>query len=214
VKVSEAVGILGADLSKPSKMPGFGFSIPAEHCITGSKLAKVEGTPCHICYAKRGNYTFPSVKAGLEKRYKALSHDLWVDAAVLLVDRRCTNAKCEEFRWFDSGDLQGVWHLRNIVKVCELTPHINHWLPTQERGILSKYLSEYGSLPDNLCVRISGVKIGDPPPKLHAFKGMVQTSSVNSGVGFSCEAKSRGNECGPCRACWSKSIPNVDYPQH
>ena len=212
--VKEAVSILGADLSKPSKMPGFGFSIPASACITGSKLAKVEGTPCFSCYAKRGNYTFPDVQAGLTKRLNALGHDLWVDAAVLLVSRRCGNKGVEEFRWFDAGDLQGLWHLRNICKVCELTPHLKHWLPTQERGFVLKYLEEYGSMPENLCVRISGTKIGAPPPKLHAFKGMVQSSSVNHDAGFQCGAKYRDNECGPCRACWDQTISNVNYPKH
>jgi len=28
-------------LSKPSKMPGFGYSTPADDCITGSKLVKL-----------------------------------------------------------------------------------------------------------------------------------------------------------------------------
>lgn len=212
--VKEAVSILGADLSVPSKMPGFGFSIPASACKTGSKLAKVEGTTCSKCYAMRGNYTFPSVRGGLDKRLKALGHELWVDAVVLLIERRTKTNGVNEFRWFDAGDLQGLWHLRNIVEAVRLTPHIKHWLPTQERGIVKQFLSEYGSLPDNLCVRISGVMIGSPPPKLHAFKGMVQTSSVGSGVGFSCGAKARGNVCGPCRACWERSVSNVDYPQH
>jgi len=214
MRVKDAVAIVGADLSKPSKMPGFGLSIPAEACITGSKLAKIPGTPCHKCYAMRGNYTFPSVQAGLNKRLANLNHDLWVDAVVLLIERRCKSKGVNHFRWFDSGDLQGIWHLRNIVKAAELTPHIDHWLPTQERGFISKYLNEYGSFPDNLCVRISGVKIGSPPPKLRAFKGMVHTSSVDSGVGFKCEAKSRDNKCGPCRACWDTNVPNVDYYQH
>ena len=214
MRVKDAVRILGADLSKPSKMPGFGFSIPADACITGSKLALIPGTPCHKCYAKRGNYLYPSVQAGLNKRLSSLGHDLWVDAAVLLIARRCDSSGVSEFRWFDAGDLQGLWHLRNIVKVCELTPHIKHWLPTQERGFIKKYLNEYGSFPDNLCVRVSGVKIGSPPPKLHAFNGMVRTSSVGSDAGFKCDAKSRDNQCGPCRACWDKSVPNVDYPQH
>ena len=214
MRVKDAVAVVGSDLSKPSKMPGFGFSIPADACITGSKLAKIPGTPCHKCYAKRGNYGTPSVKKGLGKRLANLNHDLWVDAVVLLIERRCKAKDVNYFRWFDSGDLQGVWHLRNIVKAVELTPHIHHWLPTQERGFIRKYLSEYGGFPSNLCVRISGVKIGAPPPKLHAFNGMVKTSSVDSGVGFKCEAKSRGNQCGPCVACWDTNVPNVDYYQH
>ena len=36
-QVKEDVG----SLSKPSKMPGHGYSTPAKDCITGSKLAKI-----------------------------------------------------------------------------------------------------------------------------------------------------------------------------
>ena len=31
-------------LSNPSKMPSFAWGIPTSKCITGSKLAKIEGT--------------------------------------------------------------------------------------------------------------------------------------------------------------------------
>ena len=47
-----------------TKMPGTTFAIDAFACITGSKLAKIEGTPCASCYARRLQncllYTSPS----------------------------------------------------------------------------------------------------------------------------------------------------------
>jgi len=50
-------------LSKPDKMPGFAYGLPAWECKTGSKLAKVPGSVCHGCYAMKGNYTrFPEIK--------------------------------------------------------------------------------------------------------------------------------------------------------
>ena len=53
----QAVGGLG----KPSKMPWWSWSISATECITGSKLAEVEGTVCSGCYALKGNYRFANV---------------------------------------------------------------------------------------------------------------------------------------------------------
>jgi hypothetical protein len=45
-------------LSQPSKMPGYGYSLPAEYCITGTHLAAIRGTICSKCYGFRGNYVW------------------------------------------------------------------------------------------------------------------------------------------------------------
>jgi hypothetical protein len=50
MKVNELDQITGT-LSKPSKMPGWAYGIPAKECKVGSKLAKIPGTVCHGCYA-------------------------------------------------------------------------------------------------------------------------------------------------------------------
>ena len=42
------------------------------------------------------------------------------------------------FRWHDSGDIQDVKHLEDIVEVTRQTPEIMHWLPTLETRILYK----------------------------------------------------------------------------
>ena len=41
----EAKEITGG-LSKPSKMPGPAYNLPAVNCITGAKLVKVPGSVC------------------------------------------------------------------------------------------------------------------------------------------------------------------------
>ena len=56
-------------LSNPSKMPSYAWGIPIEYCNTGSKLAEIDGTICKKCYAGKGCYVFPVVKAMYEKRY-------------------------------------------------------------------------------------------------------------------------------------------------
>jgi hypothetical protein len=45
MKTNEAKEITGS-LSKPSKMPGFAYGLPAKECKTGKKLQNVEGSTC------------------------------------------------------------------------------------------------------------------------------------------------------------------------
>ena len=77
----EAIEITGG-LSAPSKMPGPAFNLPAWACATGAKLAKIPGTPCHGCYALKGRYRFPNVKAALNKRLEKLHDPKWVESMV------------------------------------------------------------------------------------------------------------------------------------
>ncbi len=62
----EANRITGG-LSKPSKMPGPAYNLPAIRCKTGSKLRKIKGSVCYGCYALKGRYCFPNVQKALER---------------------------------------------------------------------------------------------------------------------------------------------------
>ena len=125
----EARKITGG-LSKPSKMPGPAYNLPAQRCITGAKLVKVPGSVCAGCYALKGRYRFKNVQDALNRRLKALEDPRWVEAMVELV----TGEK--HFRWHDSGDIQSEKHLLNIFEVCKRTPATAHWLPTREARFL------------------------------------------------------------------------------
>ena len=48
--------LITGGLSKPSKMPGYAYNLPALHCKPGAQLAQVPGTTCHGCYALKGRY--------------------------------------------------------------------------------------------------------------------------------------------------------------
>ena len=62
MKVSDALKITGS-LSKPSKMPGWAYSLPAKECKTGGKLQEaVPGSVCYDCYALKGCYVFKVVQ--------------------------------------------------------------------------------------------------------------------------------------------------------
>jgi len=198
MKVKEAVKITGS-MTRTSKMPGLSYSLPAWECQTGAKLRKIPGTPCHGCYALKGNYIrYPAIKKAQYYRLDSLVHDSWTAAMVAQIKRQ------KYFRWHDAGDVQSTEHMNKILTVCRLTPDTKHWLPTQERP----YLPSPEDVPDNLVIRLSGSKIDGPAPAAWEHTSSVVTK------GASCPAPAQGGKCRECRACWTKSIKNVSYGKH
>ena len=197
----EATKITGG-LSAPGKMPEGSYNLPAVACQTGAKLRQVPGTPCFGCYAFKGRYNFPNVKDALARRLGSLTHPQWVQAMAVLITGK------KFFRWHDSGDIQSVQHLKNIFEVCVRTPDTQHWLPTQER----QYLPLQGSsIPKNLLIRLSNAKNDTRPGR--SWDHWSTVVSAPSG-GHLCPAPEQGNNCGSCRACWSKDVKEVQYKIH
>ena len=194
----EAKEITGG-LSLPSKMPGPAYNLPAQACITGAKLQAIPGSVCSGCYALKGRYNFKNVRLALARRLESLTHPQWVLAMTVLIKGE------PHFRWHDSGDLQGVAHLKNIIEVCKLTPSTMHWLPTRERKFLPLNTD---SIPKNLTIRMSSHRIDQAPVKSWPW-----TSTVSTGD-FTCPASKQGNECKSCRNCWNREVANVSYPKH
>lgn len=206
----EANAVVGK-LSNPSKMPCFSWSIPAWLCKVGAELAKVPGTVCFGCYALKGMYRFPVVRAALERRYGILQLALsseqararFIDAFVVLLEGK------PFFRWHDSGDLQGQAHLALYCEIARRLPATMFWLPTREYQVLNTFLDP---IPSNLIIRASAHKVDGPAPA-----GFSHTSTVHSNgshQGFECGAYTRAGKCGDCRACWSPEVSNVSYPKH
>ena len=194
----EATLITGG-LSKPNKMPGPSINLPAAACITGAKLANVQGSTCSGCYALKGRYRFPNVKEAMNRRLAKLMDPRWIEAMVTLVTGQPV------FRWHDSGDLQSVQHLKNIFEVCKLTPGTRHWLPTREAKFLPL---NHDSIPKNLIIRLSGHKIDKPAASFWPWTSSVVTEMK------SCPAKEQDNQCKDCRACWDRGTSNIAYPLH
>ena len=198
----EASKITGG-LSAPGKMPEGSYNLPAVACQTGAKLREVPGTPCWGCYAFKGRYNFPNVQAALGRRLDSLTHPQWVQAMAVLIKGK------KFFRWHDSGDLQGPEHLKKIFEVCKLTPETMHWLPTQERKLL-QYLDP-AIIPPNLLIRLSNAKNDTKPGRAWDHWSTVVTTPR---AGHVCPAPDQGNNCGDCRACWSRDVYEVQYKIH
>ena len=199
MKTSEALQIIGG-LSKPSKMPGWSYGLPAKECKTGSRLRKIPGSTCYNCYALKGFYVFPVVKEAQYRRLQATKGPQWVQAMAAAVNSK----KSTWFRWHDSGDVQDLDHLNKIFEVCRLTPGKRHWLPTREAWIRD----HAKRFPKNLIVRLSMPMVDQTPA------GSWSNTSTVVTAGASCPAPLQGGKCNDCRNCWNKKISNVSYGKH
>jgi len=201
MNTQEAWKLVGG-LSRPSKMPGWSYGLPAAECKTGQLLVDVVGSTCEGCYATKGCYVFPVVQAAQYRRLESIAKPEWVDAMALLINSK----KPDVFRWHDSGDVQDVAHLMKIFEVCELSPEKRHWLPTREAWT-NKYLDQ---APGNLIIRFSMPMVDQEP----AGSWLNTSTVVTTAGGRTCPAPDQGNVCGDCRACWDPSVKNVAYGKH
>ena len=205
----QAEEIVGT-LSKPSKMPGFAYSTPAKRCQIGMKMRGVVGSMCAFCYALKGRYVFPIVVKAMESRFASLTHDLWVEAMTYLIGK----VKNPYFRWHDSGDIQGVWHLQKIVQVAKNLPNVNFWLPTREYSYVSSYIAEGGEVPRNLTIRLSALMMDGVAPVGIAQRLNLCVSGASKLGNFNCPSSKQGNKCGDCRKCWDKNEFAINYKKH
>ena len=202
-------------LSKTGKMPCASFSLPAEACITGSRLHKIVGSVCSSCYARKNFYRMPTVReprvwnlAVWNQTEKTGQTNLWVSAVVSAV-----GPKASFFRWFDSGDIQSVSMLRAISAVATLLPNCKFWLPTHELGIVKAFKKQGGQIPLNLIIR----KSADMLDEVEEIEGMLTASVGKNPTSYAteqCKAYTQGGKCLDCRSCWNASIQNINYPLH
>ena len=200
-------------LSKTSKLGCLSWSLQAFETCPGS--VNPDGSvvdACTFCYARRGMYHMPDVKA-LRARNKEDWHNVdWVDR---MVD---SLAKQTHFRWFDSGDMYSVTLAERILEVMRRTPHVKHWLPTRMHKFdkFKPVLFDMMQL-DNVCVRLSSDSVSGEILDVN-----VPNSTIVPWHGFTygmegvkeCPAYKNDGKCGTCRACWDKSVKTIAYPYH
>ena len=206
-------------LSDPSKMPGYGWSIPAQFCKTGSKLRLVQDSTCGACYALKGRYLFDNVKLAMARRIVTFNQSggaLYSTFTLVLsrflnwnLENPSKNVDPRYFRWFDSGDLQDFAMLQRIIDIAKNCPDIKFWLPTRELSLIALV-----DCPGNLIIRYS-------TPMVDALSRKANSTMVFSSLSIlpdNCQAcpatttddhTCSGNNC---RSCW---IPgHVGYQIH
>ena len=122
-------------ISNPSKMKITGkrvgcWSLEARVSCPGSK--DEEGNiveVCKSCYATKGMYRFPVVKAARQTNRDDYHKDDWVDRMVKQV------SKYDYFRFFDSGDCETHELACKIKQVVDKCPNTLFWIPTRSDKI-------------------------------------------------------------------------------
>ena len=211
IRKVDAVSICGT-LTQTSKMPCKSYSLPTEACQTGFKMAQIKGSICSSCYAEKGFYRAyaNTIKPAQFARLDAINDPLWVDGMVSLI------GDDGYFRFHDSGDLQGVDHLRKIAQIADRLPKCLFWLPTREYSMIKQYIDQFGALPKNLIVRLSAMYPDKPvkiPASLQGYAN-ITASNVHTSkpIGKACVAPMQGGACVDCRACWSNAV--ISYKLH
>jgi hypothetical protein len=209
LSLDEAKQITGG-LIDSSKMPSFGYGSSAYDCKRGSKLSKIKGSVCSICYGKKYRFRFPNVKKSLKLKGKAVKHPLWVKAMVVMIN---AYEQSGYFRFAVTGDIQSLGELLKICAVCRLTPHIKHWLPTHEVGIIGAFKRAGFEFPENLTVRLSADMLEDVPSEALMTSLGVLGGGVSK-TNYNCPSSKQDNMCQKCRLCWNKDVKVVVYKQH
>ena len=201
------------NLSRPSKMPSYAWSISARRCNVGSKLAKVKASVCEGCYALKGRYMFSNTQDALERRYDAWANDRerWVDAMIYLMHNKQHISNTGHFRFFDSGDIQGSDMLDDINLVAWASPHIRFWLPTKEYKLVKNYDKE---IAPNLVIRVSAPTVDKEFSGYTHISTVYNKDNIDTAKGVVCPASNQGNQCGSCRACWNDKVSEVSYIAH
>ena len=191
-------------LSDTSKMPCYSWSISADLCHMGEMLAKMDGSVCSKCYAKRGNYLWPNTVKAHQRRIDHYNSDniKWRED-MLLLTKYLYELGEDHFRWFDSGDIQSSQMLRDILWISERSP-LKFWLPTKEASIVREHIRHDG-IPKNTIVRVSAPMIGSRNT-CNLSSDHQQIADAYVGVKdkdiFQCPAPSQDDKCGDCRMCW------------
>jgi hypothetical protein len=196
--------------SRTSAMPGLSWSLEAKTTCPGSLDTDGELVDaCSTCYAAKGFYRMPNVKAVRDHNKEDWKHDDWVDVMVQEVDN------VRYFRWFDSGDCYHIDLAKKILEVMKRTPNTNHWFPTRQHKFKKflPVLKEMQSL-DNVVVRWSSDGINGEIIKGDCTSTIVQDWSQAPVNVKKCTKPDNDGKCGSCRSCWDKSTKTVAYLWH
>lgn len=207
-------------LSETSKMPCKSWGLQAWSTCPGARKADGEAVDiCKVCYALKGRYVLGSV---VNSRFRNGNQFGDLGPAQWAAEMAAAIGKDPYFRWFDSGDISSIKMAEAILAVCKMTPATLHWIQTRSYKLpaVKKVLQRMARLP-NVAVRCSSDAVG--PRFVNQTNGerplgriglvLKEGQPAPPGI-FACPARSQGNRCGDCRACWDKAVKAVAYELH
>lgn len=201
-------------LSRPSKMPGASWSLPAGPSCPFAVYGP--NTICGSCFAQAGQYKAdPNVMRAQRVRFEwtraCMASSEGTDWFVQTVVEAITAAAAGPYmRVHDSGDLFSPSYTRAWIRICQALPHVRFWFPTRSwRAPWVGVIRQLAALP-NVTVRPSALHFDDPPPVVAGLAG----GTTAAAAGYTCPAPRQHNACGDCRACWDQPDRPVSYHAH
>jgi hypothetical protein len=201
-------------LSRPSKMPGASWSLPAGPSCPFALYGP--NTICGSCFAQAGNYRAdPNVVRAQAARFAWTRDclktpdgtDHFVETMVAAI---AAAAAGPYMRVHDSGDLFSPAYTRAWIRICSALPSVRFWFPTRSwRAPWVGVIQQLAALP-NVTVRPSALHFDSPPPVVAGLAG----GTTAAAEGFTCPAPRNHNACGDCRACWIEPNTPISYHAH
>lgn len=200
-------------LSRPTKMPGMSWSLPAGRSCPFMVIG--HNSICGVCYAMKGRYTSQAVMEAQAARFAWVHECLktpdgtrdFIDTMVEAIG----GAGYRYMRVHDSGDLFSPAYTRAWAAICAALPRIHFWFPTRSwRAPWVDVIRDELAVLPNVAVRPSALHFNARPPEV---EGLAAGTTARA-QGFTCPAPFQGNACRRCRTCWDKPAVEVSYHAH
>lgn len=174
------------------------------------------------CYAKRGNFNYPSVKAGYAKMTSGVRDEL--QRVFADFRNQLNNAKKPPsvIRFNESGDFVSFQHFMQVVYLGVDYPQVEMYAYTKCTKYLDEYFACLGEqLPDNLHILISDSKsLARYANKrnINAFvvdqRGKEAPTGVLRCPGYTAKGIKTNIKCTECGICWTTSNKEIHCHEH
>ena len=167
--------------------------------------------PCRKgCYAMKGNWLFPNVRASLQENL-----DAYLNNPKLYFESIATQTALARFvRWHSSGDIVDTQYFEGMCKVARKNKETHYLCFTKKYEIINEYLASGKRVPKNLSIVLSAWSdwLPENPYKLPTtyVYGKNFENDLIPKDSFPC-----GGRCETCQACWGlKRGQNVYFIKH
>ena len=123
------------------------FSLPAYKTESGKTVCPFAKDCIKYCYAQKGNYRYPSVKKGLNKRYELSKTKNFVP----MMNATITLERPTHVRIHDSGDFYSVEYLNKWLEIAKQNKDVIFYAYTKS----IKFFINGLKLPENLKIIFS-----------------------------------------------------------
>ena len=223
--LKEAYAVVGKPTTDNSKMTKtLCFNTDPEQCNTGSKLRKMDNTPCRFCYSLRLCNFRTNVHESYVRNTKLLisalqdiGYKMVAQIMAFIIKKKQKTMGIYKVRIKDGGDAVNILEFLMWMMVAMLCRDQKFWFPTKEYGWLRDAFRQVDSIPSNIIFRVSTPVINQPHMKEFRYCSVVYTqdkydSFIDTDSIKKCIAKYQGNACLECDYCYDPKIYTVVYP--